>query len=219
MTFGPEFSRALRDVCSDLAPHVQGGDVPRKVLTIFAYESGLDPARVNSMGFSGLWQRAPTRTKDGGRQLYIAGTGKLNPATQVRDYGAFTLANIQATFRVRHAGAQHEWRVSSPLTTAQLYCINLAPARASQRVVYAHPLAPFPKTRAHVEVGAAELAEVALCQELWPTAYAAQHAKLDPERKGWIRMGDLEAPLLEAAHVLRRRIDAEMAALLAVAAT
>jgi hypothetical protein len=197
MTFGPAFSRALLDVSSALAPFAIGAPLPRWILSVFAYESGLQPSRTNHLGYSGLWQKS--RNADG--SLYIAGPGKLNPATQVRDYGLFTLAQLRT------------FGVASLPSLAHLYCLNLAPARAKSTVVYAHPNALLRDPSNAIGASPEELEEVRETGRRWPKAYAAQHSKLDPERKGWIRLADLEAPVLEAAKVLGKRIDDELAAM------
>lgn len=207
--FGPAYSRALRDASSDLAPYLPANVWAAEwILLVACYESAawryVDKA--NAHGYSGQFQRAMVNGV-----LYIDLPGRRDPAVQVRDYAAFTIAQINATFTV----AGRKFRLGRVNTLAEFYALNLAPARASCGVIYAHPKAPL-KPDEHPPESAEEAEEVAFAARWWPTAWAAQDAKLDPERKGWIRKRDLEAPIRAAAAAHRERIEAELAAVRAL---
>jgi hypothetical protein len=178
--FGPVFTAALLDAQRRLCE-------PRWVLEVLAFESGLDPLRENGEGCRGLWQRCPWKIGD----KWVAYT-ETDAGQQLRDAIEFWCGQIKAN------------RYPRPPTRENFYALNLAPARAMRRVLYADP--------ARVAEAPPELRdEVARCTRP-ERAYKANRG-LDAAGKGWIEVADLAAPLDRHARMYAQRIRRELDAL------
>lgn len=154
---------ALRHLNATLAPY---GVAPEWPLLVMNYESaGLDHLCVNSHGFSGLFQMSP---KVG--TPYVDLPGKSDPATQIKDAEDFWLSMTKA------------FKIPKFDSLGHFYCLNLAPAKVTSRVVYAGP-GPYLEGDGLEE-------ELAKEYKARPHAYAAQDPALDPGKKGWLRAAD-----------------------------
>ena len=191
--FTPEELKALREVCDEVVPYVPYGTAELYVLSVCAMESDFQRLARNPSGAFGYFQRID-RSRPGGYNV-------TDGAQQIRDYGAFTLAQI------------HAFGIEEIPSLGDFYCLNLAPARVTVGVLYAGK-GPYKKP---LHWGDEKWSDfMAVLQQhpevVAPKAYEA-NILFDPMKKGFIALEDLEPKVEAAARRNWDRIELELKAL------